>query len=61
MSDYFTSPIMNTMNVHDISSNEDVLAYSIGYGNNNYDNVQVLCHDHLKILGVVDAKVLNDA
>jgi hypothetical protein len=31
------------------------------YDNNSYDNVQVPCHDHLEILGVVDVKMLNGA
>lgn len=52
---------MNTINVHDISSNEDILPDSTCYGNNSYGNVQVLCHDHLEILGVIDAEMLNDA
>jgi hypothetical protein len=52
---------MNTMSVHDISSNEDVLPDSTSYGNNSYGYVQVLYHNHLKISGVVDVEVFNGA
>jgi hypothetical protein len=37
--DYTASPIMITMSIHNISSNEDVLPNSTNYGNNNIGNV----------------------
>jgi hypothetical protein len=48
---------MNTMNVHDVKSNEDVPPHFIGYANNIISNVQVPCYEELKIPKVINAKV----
>lgn len=52
---------MNTMNVRDTNSNEDVPWNSTSYGSNNIGNVQVPCHDHLEFATVVDIEVFDDA
>ncbi len=36
-------PIMNTINVHDIHSNEEFPTF-VEHDNNNISNVQVVCH-----------------
>jgi hypothetical protein len=48
---------MNTMNVHDVSYNEDVPPHFIGYANNIISNVQVRCYEELKIPKVINAKM----
>jgi hypothetical protein len=50
---------MNTMNVHDLHSNEDFQAF-VGHDNSNIGNVQATCHGELKNPLIVDAKVVHD-
>jgi hypothetical protein len=48
---------MNTMNVHDVNSNEDVPPHFIAYANNIINNLQVHSYEELKIPKVINAKV----
>jgi hypothetical protein len=50
---------MNTMNVHDLHSYED-LPISIGHVNSNIGNVQTTCHGELNNPLINDVKVVHD-
>jgi len=54
-------PTMNTINIHDITSNEEILAF-VKYDNNRIGNVQIACESgELKIPKVINVEKHDDA
>jgi hypothetical protein len=58
----FSHLILNIVNMHDISYNEEVLLAFVQYDNSNIGNVHVVCKGgELEITKVVDVERHDDA